>query len=97
MMEQNIRDRQIIDYINLIFDTFMELHGDRRSGDDRAVIGGLARVDGYEVAVIGYQMDESSEPFRVPGPAGYRKCLRLMKLVEIFSKPVILFLSLIHI
>ena len=90
-MKQKIRDRQIIDYINLIFDTFMELHGDRKSGDDRAVIGGLARVDGYKVAVIGYQMDESSEPFKAPDPAGYRKCLRLMKLVEVFSKPVILF------
>jgi acetyl-CoA carboxylase alpha subunit len=93
-MKQKIRDRQIIDYINLIFDTFMELHGDRKSGDDRAVIGGLARVDGYKVAVIVYQMDESSEPFRVPGPAGYRKCLRLVKLVEVFDKPVILFFDI---
>lgn len=96
-MEQHIRDRRIIDYIKLVFDTFMELHGDRKSGDDKAVIGGLARVDGYKVAVIGYQMDESSEPFKVPGPAGYRKCLRLMKLVEVFSKPVILFFDILSV
>ncbi len=93
-MEQDTGDRQIIDYISLIFDTFMELHGDRKSGDDKAVICGLARVDGYKVAVIGYQMDRSVEPFRVPGPAGYRKCLRLVRLVEVFSKPVIVFFDI---
>jgi len=85
MNHQN-QNPQMAGYIDLIFDTFLELHGDRKSGDDRVVIGGLARLDEYKVVVIGYQ--------EAPGPKGYRKCLRLIRLAEAFNKPVIVFIDI---
>lgn len=81
-----IQGLQLGDYIRLIFDNFLEMHGDRKSGDDKAVIGGLARLNGYKVAVMGYQNSQTS-------PAGYRKSVRLINLAEDFSKPVIVFIS----
>ena len=93
-MNRQNRNLQIADYINVIFDTFMELHGDRKSGDDRTVIGGLARLDGYKTIVIGYQSDKSTKIPRAPGPDGYRKCMRLIHLAEAFNKPVIVFIDI---
>lgn len=87
-------DSQTVNYIDLIFDTFLELHGDRKSGDDRAVIGGLARLNGYKVVVIGYQRDRSVKTSKAPGPEGYRKCSRLVRLAEAFNKPVILLIDI---
>ncbi len=78
-------------YIRLIFDSFLEMHGDRKSGDDTTVICGLARLDSYKVVVIGHQKT-SDEP-NMTSPAGYRKGLRLISLAEDFNKPVIVFID----
>lgn len=86
------------DYISELFDGFLELRGDRLSGDDRAVIGGLARFDGRYVMVIGQQKGRNAKEnrhrnFGMMNPEGYRKTLRLMKLAEKLKKPVLLFVD----
>lgn len=87
-----------LDYINLMMEDFLELHGDRNFSDDRAIIGGLAKLDGRPVVVIGQQKGKDTKEnilrnFGQPHPEGYRKALRIMKLAEKFSKPVITFLD----
>ena len=86
------------DYINLIFDDFQELHGDRMFSDDRALIGGTARFNGQPVMVIGHEKgrktnDKIRHNFGMPRPEGYRKALRLMKLAERFDMPIITFID----
>ncbi len=86
------------DYIYMIMEDFIELHGDRQFKDDHAIIGGFAKLDEYKVMVIGHQKgrDTKSNLFRnfgMPNPEGYRKALRLMKLAEKFNKPVITLLD----
>ncbi|MBQ8141173.1 MAG: acetyl-CoA carboxylase carboxyltransferase subunit alpha [Clostridia bacterium] len=86
------------DYIKNIFKNFIELHGDRRYGDDRAIIGGLGRLDGIPVTVIAIEKGHSSKErvernFGAPHPEGYRKALRLMKQAEKFGRPVICFID----
>ena len=83
-----------LDYINRIFDCFMELHGDRYYGDDSAIIGGIARFNGIPVTVIAQQKGNNTKEniernFGMPNPEGYRKALRLMKQAEKFHRPVI--------
>ncbi len=83
-----------LDYIGMVFTDFYELHGDRLSGDDPAMVTGLARLDGRTVAVIGEQKGRSMEEnklrnFGMPRPQGYRKARRIMRLAERFSFPVI--------
>jgi acetyl-CoA carboxylase carboxyl transferase subunit alpha len=83
-----------MDYIKLIFTDFIELHGDRCFGDDQAIVGGLARLDGVPVMVIGHQKgrDTKEKVFRnfgMPHPEGYRKALRLMEMAERFRLPII--------
>ena len=83
-----------LDYIKLIFTDFIELHGDRNFGDDHAIVGGLARLDGEPVMVIGHQKgrDTKEKVFRnfgMPHPEGYRKALRLMEMAERFNLPII--------
>ncbi len=83
-----------LDYINSIFTDFNELHGDRMFADDPAIIGGLAKFDGESVVVIGHQKgrdvkERQYRNFGMPRPEGYRKALRLFKLAEKFSLPVI--------
>lgn len=87
-----------LDYIKKIFDSFMELHGDRAFRDDGAIIGGLALLDGQPVTVIGIQKGRSTKEnirrnFGMPSPEGYRKALRLMKQAEKFQRPVITFID----
>lgn len=87
-----------LDYIEEIFDEFMELHGDRYFGDDGAVVGGLAMFHGQAVTVIGQQKGKTtkeniSRNFGMPSPEGYRKALRLMKQAELFGRPVICFVD----
>jgi acetyl-CoA carboxylase carboxyl transferase subunit alpha len=82
------------DYIQLICDEFIELHGDRQVRDDPAVIGGLANVDGQSFMIIGQQKGRNTKQrqhrnFGMPNPEGYRKALRLMKLAEKFNKPIV--------
>ena len=83
-----------LDYINRIFEDFDELHGDRRFGDDKAIIGGIARLGGKPVMVIGQEkgrgvQEKVKRNFGMPKPEGYRKALRLMELAERFNLPVI--------
>lgn len=87
-----------LDYMDRIFTDFQELHGDRAYADDAALVGGLARLDGMPVMVIGHQKGRDTKEniyrnFGMPGPEGYRKALRLMKLAERFRIPVITFID----
>jgi acetyl-CoA carboxylase carboxyl transferase subunit alpha len=86
------------DLIKLVFDDFVELHGDRLHGDDAAVVGGLALFEGRGVVVIGHQKgrdtrEKIARNFGMPHPEGYRKALRLMRLAEKFGKPVVTFID----
>lgn len=83
-----------LDYINRVFTEFDEMHGDRRFGDDKALIGGIARLDGEPVVVIGQEkgrtvQEKVKRNFGMPKPEGYRKALRLMETAERFKLPVI--------
>ena len=83
-----------IDYIPRIFTEFDELHGDRHFGDDNAIVGGVARLEGKPVMVIGQEKgravkDKVMRNFGMPKPEGYRKALRLMEMAERFKMPVV--------
>lgn len=85
---------QTLDYVNLICDDFIELHGDRNVRDDKALVGGFATIGGQSVMVIGHQKGKNTKErqfrnFGMANPEGYRKALRLMKLAEKFGKPVV--------
>lgn len=85
---------QTLDYISLICEDFIELHGDRTVKDDKAIIGGFATIGGVSVMVIGHQKGKNTKErqfrnFGMANPEGYRKALRLMKLAEKFNKPVV--------
>jgi len=87
-----------LDYIIRIFTDFEELHGDRHYGDDHAIIGGVARLDGIPVMVIGQQKGRDTKEklqrnFGMPRPEGYRKALRLMEMAERFGMPVLTFID----
>ncbi|MFH1368409.1 MAG: acetyl-CoA carboxylase carboxyltransferase subunit alpha [Elusimicrobiota bacterium] len=87
-----------LDYIAMIFDDFIELHGDRAFADDRAMVCGMAFLDGEPVAVIGQQkgrtlQENMDRNFGSANPEGYRKALRVMKLAEKFGRPVITFID----
>lgn len=87
-----------IDYIREIFTDFDELHGDRAYADDKAIVGGIARIDERPVVVIGHQKGRETKTkiyrnFGMPAPEGYRKALRLMQLAERFHLPVITFID----
>lgn len=86
------------DIIDRLFTDFQQLHGDRAYGDDKAIIGGIARFDGHPVMVIGHQKGRDTKEnikrnFGMPRPEGYRKALRLMKLAEKFHMPVLTFVD----
>ena len=83
-----------LDYVESIFSDFLELHGDRKYGDDPAIVGGVAHFDGNPVMVVGHQKgrtvkEKMARNFGMPNPEGYRKALRLMKMAEQFEKPLI--------
>lgn len=83
-----------LDYINAIAKNFVELHGDRNVGDDKAMVGGLAQIDNMNVMIIGHQKGRNTKQrqyrnFGMPNPEGYRKALRMMKMAEKFDLPVI--------
>ena len=87
-----------LDYLNFTFSDFMELHGDRGYRDDPAIVGGLAKLDGIPVMVIGHQKGRDTKSnlyrnFGMPNPEGYRKAKRLMLLAEKFNVPVICLLD----
>ena len=83
-----------LDYIYLMTDDFVELHGDRLYGDDKAIVGGFAKIDGQKVMIIGHQKGRDTKSnvkrnFGMANPEGYRKALRLMKMAEKFNTPVV--------
>jgi len=83
-----------LDYINLITEDFVELHGDRRFADDKSIVGGIAKINGHAVVIIGHQKGRGTKErirrnFGQPNPEGYRKAQRLMELAEKFRRPVI--------
>ncbi len=83
-----------LDYINLLAEDFVELHGDRRFADDPAIVGGIGSIGGIPMMIIGHQKGRGTKEriqrnFGQPNPEGYRKALRLMKLAERFRRPVV--------
>lgn len=87
-----------LDYLQRIFTEFQELHGDRRFGDDPAIVGGVARLEGQPVMVIGHQKGRDTKEkllrnFGMPRPEGYRKALRLMQLAERLRMPILTFID----
>lgn len=87
-----------LDYIQHIFTDFQELHGDRHFADDAAIVGGLARLDGRAVMVIGHQKgrdvkEKVRRNFGMPKPEGYRKACRLMQMAERFKLPILTFID----
>lgn len=87
-----------LDYIEKIFTDFVELHGDRSFRDDASIVGGIGRLDGRPVTIIGQQKGRNTKEnivrnFGMPHPEGYRKALRLMRQAEKFNRPVICFVD----
>lgn len=87
-----------LDYIEHIFTEFDELAGDRAFADDKAIVGGIARLDGRPVMIIGHQKgrtvkEKVKRNFGMPAPEGYRKALRLMEMAERFNMPIITFID----
>jgi acetyl-CoA carboxylase carboxyl transferase subunit alpha len=91
---RHVRRPHARDFFRLLFDDFIELHGDRVHGDDPAIVGGLARFEGRSVVALGHQKgrdtrEKIARNFGMPHPEGYRKALRLMRLAEKFDKPLL--------
>lgn len=87
-----------LDYINELFEDFMQLHGDRTFGDDAAIVGGIASFEKAAITIIGHQRGKDTKEnvkrnFGMPHPEGYRKALRLMKQAEKFGRPIICFID----
>lgn len=87
-----------LDYIETICDTFIELHGDRGFGDDKAMVGGFGEIGGQSIMFIGQQKGRNTKQrqfrnFGMANPEGYRKALRLMRLAEKFNKPIVTFID----
>lgn len=87
-----------LDYISQIFTDFEELHGDRHFADDAAIVGGIARLDGRPVMIIGHQKgrdvkEKVRRNFGMPKPEGYRKACRLMQMAERFNMPLLTFID----
>jgi len=87
-----------LDFFRLLFEDFVELHGDRVFGDDKAIVGGLARFEGEPVVIIGHQKGRDTREniarnFGMPHPEGYRKALRLMEMAAKFGKPILTFID----
>ena len=88
----------ILDYVNNTCEDFLELHGDRTFGDDKAIVGGLATFRGRSLCVVGHAKGQNFKErvkrnFGMPNPEGYRKALRLMQLAEKFNRPVVTFID----
>ncbi len=87
-----------LDYIELIMDDFVELHGDRLFGDDKAIVGGFARLENHKIVLIGHQKGKDTKEniernFGCAHPEGYRKAKRIMELAEKFSLPIVCFVD----
>lgn len=98
VISRNTKRPRALDYINEIFEDFIELKGDRYFGEDSAIVGGIAKFNGSSVTVIGIQKGKTTKEnidrnFGMPKPEGYRKALRLMQQAEKFKRPVIIFVD----
>ena len=98
VLARQLERPKALDYINAIFEEFIEFHGDRNFGDDKAIVGGIALLDDKPVTVIGEQKGKNIKEnmernFGMPEPEGYRKALRLMKQAEKFGRPIITFID----
>ncbi|HCJ66960.1 MAG TPA: acetyl-CoA carboxylase carboxyl transferase subunit alpha [Elusimicrobia bacterium] len=98
LLARHPRRPYTLDYIHLLFTDFLELHGDRHFADDQALVGGMAFFENEPIVVIGHQkgrtvQENMERNFGMPHPEGYRKALRLMKLAEKFSRPIISFID----
>lgn len=87
-----------LDYIQRLFTDFLEMHGDRLYGDDKAIVGGIGKFNDQPVTIIGHQRGKDTKEnikrnFGMPHPEGYRKALRLMKQAEKFNRPIICFID----
>lgn len=87
-----------LDYIERITEDFIELHGDRRFGDDLAIVGGLGKIEDISCVIVGHQKGRDTKEklkrnFGMPHPEGYRKALRIMKLAEKYNLPIISFID----
>ena len=97
-ISRNPKRPYTMDYIERIADDFVELHGDRLSKDDHAIVGGLASIDGNGIMIIGHQKGRDMEAniyrnFGMASPEGYRKALRLMRMAERFEVPILTFID----
>lgn len=97
-LARHIKRPTTLDYINMIFTEFTQLHGDRQYRDDPALVGGIALLEGRPVTVLGHQKgkdtkDNIARNFGMPHPEGYRKALRLMAQAEKFRRPIICFID----
>jgi acetyl-CoA carboxylase carboxyl transferase subunit alpha len=100
MMARHPKRPTTLDYIDLLFDDFVEFHGDRFYRDDGAIVGGIALFEGQPVTVIGPQKGRDTKEniarnFGLPHPEGYRKALRLMKQAEKFGRPIITLIDVV--
>jgi acetyl-CoA carboxylase carboxyl transferase subunit alpha len=87
-----------LDYVERLFNGFLELHGDRQFGDDAAIVSGFAEFNGQTICVVGQQKGRTTKSklhrnFGMPHPEGYRKALRIMKIAEKFSRPILTFVD----
>ena len=95
---RNPKRKTAFDYINVMFDDFMELHGDRNFRDDKAIICGLAKIGDKNFTIIAEQKGRTTNEniernFGMPNPESYRKAIRFMKQAEKFKRPVITFID----
>ena len=95
---RNPKRKTALDYINEIFDEFIELHGDRCYGDDKAMVCGLGRIENQNYTIIAEQKGRNTKEniernFGMPNPESYRKAIRMMKQAEKFNRPVITFID----
>ena len=97
-MQEKLGRPKALDYIENIFEDFIEFHGDRLYSDDKSIIGGIAKIEDFVVTVIGQQKGKTTKEnmernFGMPNPEGYRKALRLMKQAEKFNRSIITFID----
>lgn len=95
---RNPKRKTALDYINEMFDEFIELHGDRCYGDDKAMVCGLGRIENQNYTIIAEQKGRNTKEniernFGMPNPESYRKAIRFMKQAEKFNRPVITFID----
>lgn len=98
LVARNASRPYTLDFVNLLFEDFVEIHGDRKFGDDRAIVSGFGMFQGQSCAVIGHQKGRDTKEkilrnFGMPRPEGYRKALRVMELAEKFRRPIFTFID----